>query len=181
VATSYTYGPGGYENLVLSDRGGFANLPTHFSPLDWTTIHSQADPELIQRAFTGAWVNNFVSMIFLNVTNPRNYNNSGEKAFSYLDSHTGKKFPFMRAGTTDTDFSFLSGTGIGISGMYGYYTDGLDYAYTGVNARGWDASKLGNLTQSEPALYSNPFHIEHQNFTPAGRFEILRNALRFDH
>jgi hypothetical protein len=120
-------------------------------------------------------------MIFLNVTNPRNYNNSGKKAFSYLDSHTGKKFPFMRAGTTTTDFSFLPYTGIEISDMYGYYTDGLDYAYTGVNASGLDASKLGNLTQSEPALCSNPFHIGQQNFTPAGRFETLRNALRFYH
>ncbi|KAL2797066.1 hypothetical protein BJX66DRAFT_349083 [Aspergillus keveii] len=40
VVTSSS-GSGGYENLVLTDRGGFANFQKDFSPTNWTTERSQ--------------------------------------------------------------------------------------------------------------------------------------------
>lgn len=181
TAISYGYGDGGYENLVLTDRGGFVDLPQDFSPINWTTIYSQSDPQLIQRAFTGAWVNNFVSMNFLNATNPGNYKESGLKAFSYLNSHLGKTFPLMRQGTTTQNFQFDASLGLQVSISYGDYLEGTDIAYTGVNAgnsglNDSSISELGNLTHSQPALYPNPFHIERQNFTPAGRLLTLPNT-----
>ncbi|PKX99511.1 uncharacterized protein P174DRAFT_383269 [Aspergillus novofumigatus IBT 16806] len=152
----------GYTDIVLTDRGGFSNFPTEFSPLNWTTTHSQDDSELLQRAFTAAWVNNFVSMIFMNVTNPRNYNGSGERAFRYLDSHQGKRFSLSR-GETGFGTAIISHPSLR-SVPYGSYLDGTDMAVDGVNSSN---SNIGNFTRYKPALYQNPFHIESFNFTAA--------------
>ena len=183
LATSYTYGGGGYENLVLTDRGGFVDIPRDFSPINWTVVQSQSDPQLMQRAFTGAWVNNFMSMLFLNVTNPGNHNKSRSKAFDYLDSHLGRTFPLMHKDTTTTFFPFLFDVGMQVSSLYNSYLDGTDYAYTGVNASNSglgnsSLSKLGNLTQSTPALYQNPFQIQEHNFTLSCRLTTPSNTPR---
>lgn len=164
--------PGGLENLVLTDQGGFANLPTNFSPLEGTTTHSQSDPELVQRAFTAAWVNNLMSMIFLNITSPGNYGQSGEGVLTSADSYPGRTFPLMRNGTTEHSFGFISNTGLQSSGLYGGYLEGTDYVFTGGNSTIHDnssSSSFDNFTKPQPALIQNPFHIDDQNFTAAGR------------
>jgi hypothetical protein len=167
VAEGYSNGEGGYQNLVLTDRGGFAHLPADFSPLDWTIIGSQQNPELFERAYTGAWVNNFVSMIFLNVTIPGNHTKPGT-AFRYLNSSVGKTFPLQRKGTTTWSFPFASIPNLAITASYGDYLQDTDIPYTGVNMNGTNYTDLGTLPDSQPALHQNPFHISHNNFTSAG-------------
>jgi hypothetical protein len=167
VAEGYSNGQGGYQNLVLTDRGGFAHLPADFSPLDWTIIGSQQNPELFERAYTGAWINNFVSMIFLNVTIPGNHTKPGT-AFRYLNSSVGKTFPLQRKGTTTWSFPFASIPNLAITASYGDYLQDTDIPYTGVNMNGTNYTDLGTLPDSQPALHQNPFHISHNNFTSAG-------------
>ncbi|KAL3486415.1 hypothetical protein BJX62DRAFT_242026 [Aspergillus germanicus] len=162
VVTSSS-GSGGYENFVLTDRGGFANFQKDFSPTNWTTERSQSDPELTQRALSAALVNNFVSMLFLNVTNPNHYNGLGESAFRYLNSHVGKTFPLLREGAGTTNLGFLEYMSLQTSTKYGAYLQGTDNAFTGVN---FSDTGSGNLT-SFPAIHPNPFGIERQNFTGA--------------
>ncbi|CAI7641711.1 unnamed protein product [Penicillium pancosmium] len=164
VAKSARDEGGEYTNYVLTDRGGFSNLATEFSPFNWTTSHSQDSPELSQRAFTAAWVNNVMSMIFMNVTNPRNYNGSREDAFTYLNSYQGKRFPLPHdIAVTHRPRLQVSSTG------YGLYLSGADSAIEGVNSSNSD---IGNLTDYKAALYQNPFHIGSSNFTPASKLTL---------
>ncbi|CAI7641700.1 unnamed protein product [Penicillium pancosmium] len=163
IAESLEYGNEDYEDIVLTDRGGFSNLVREFSPLNWTTSHSQDSPELSQRAFTAAWVNNVMSMVFMNVTNPRNYNESSENAFRYLDSHYGKRFPLSRGGAgVDTAwirYPSLQSNSVG----YGSYLPVTDSAIDGEASSNSD---FGNFTDYKP-LYANPFRMGDMNFTRA--------------
>jgi hypothetical protein len=120
----------------------------------------------MQRALSAALVNNFVSMLFLNVTNPNHYNGSGESAFRYLNSHVGKTFPLLQEGAGTTNLGFLEFMSLQTLTEYGAYLQGTDNAFTGVN---FSDTGSGNLT-SFPAIHPNPFGIERQNFTGAGRF-----------
>jgi hypothetical protein len=105
-------------------------------------------------------------MLFLNVTNPNYYNGSGESAFRYLNSHIGKTFPLLREGAGTTSLGFLEFMSLQTSTEYGAYLQGTDNAFTGVN---FSDTGSGNLT-SFPAIHPNPFGIDFQNFTEAGRF-----------
>ncbi|KAL3454396.1 hypothetical protein BJX65DRAFT_1254 [Aspergillus insuetus] len=103
-------------------------------------------------------------MIFLNVTNPGNYNGSGDSAFSYLNSHVGKTFRLIREGETTSSLRFLPYMSLQAFTSYGEYLQGTDHAYTGVNS---SDPALEDLNQPRPTIYSNPFHIDDRNFTPA--------------
>jgi len=81
----------GIANLVLTDRGGFSQMNTTLPPL--VVLDGQADPELQQRAYKAAWLNNAFTMLYLNVTNEKNKPKQGMKSFAYMDSVVGKEFP----------------------------------------------------------------------------------------
>ncbi|KAF2757345.1 hypothetical protein EJ05DRAFT_440002, partial [Pseudovirgaria hyperparasitica] len=71
-------------NLVLTDRGGFAEFDKQLPTYDLS--HPQLNPNLYDRARFAAIYNNIYTMLYLNITNP------GENRFSYLDSTVGKEF-----------------------------------------------------------------------------------------
>jgi hypothetical protein len=77
-----------FTDLVLTDRGGFVNLIHTYPEANLTD--TQKNPDLWTRAYKAAWMVNAYTMLYYNVTNPRN----GSMApFSYVDSTLGKAFP----------------------------------------------------------------------------------------
>ncbi|KAL1994325.1 hypothetical protein VTN49DRAFT_2994 [Thermomyces lanuginosus] len=118
------------DSLVLTDRGGFANL--NLTRPNATTTNAQSDPRLWDRAYEAAWINNVLSMVFMNVTDVRNISDPNRfGSFNYLDSHVGKQFPMMNKSHTFLPMKSPDvPVGIrrfGLSYLYGYYLDGLDF------------------------------------------------------
>ncbi|KAL1976249.1 hypothetical protein VTN31DRAFT_2531 [Thermomyces dupontii] len=146
-----------YTNLVLTDRGGFANLNLTYP--NYSLTNTQRNPQLWDRAYKGAWLNNVLSMFFLNVTNPRNVSVPDSRAFTYLNSHVGKKFPLMSESGIQRAPLTLNVNGMAISSTYGYYLQSLDDGVEPYN------STITNFTSPEKALYENPFNIDSSNFS----------------
>jgi hypothetical protein len=97
-------GPTDYR---LTDRGGFVNL--NRADLNRTFPYydgnPQANPDLRGRAYFAALVNNYYTMLYLNVTNLGN-SSTGAKSFRYLDSAIDKSFPLWT--TTLTNYRAAS-------------------------------------------------------------------------
>ncbi|CAI4215602.1 unnamed protein product [Parascedosporium putredinis] len=102
---------GDIENLRLIDRGGFVNLNTTYPVLDLE--RSQENPELLLRAYKGAFLNNAQTMLVLNVTNP-NDEKKGIKSFSYMNSKIGQEFELAPLAGDNYD-------ALGLSWEYGNY------------------------------------------------------------
>ncbi|KAK6362488.1 hypothetical protein LTS17_012807 [Exophiala oligosperma] len=158
------------SGLVLTDRGGFANLVKKYPT--WQPGDTQNDPELYLRAYKAAWINNAWSMAFMNVTNLANQRDPDTHAFEYLDTHVGKTFPLMSPnGTGLTGMSGALGPDfLSTSTMYGYYLNGLDQG-TGIYNNStslYNFSSSLNESTSVPPLYTNPFGVDNTNFSSAG-------------
>ncbi|KIW89181.1 uncharacterized protein Z519_10033 [Cladophialophora bantiana CBS 173.52] len=157
------------SDLVLTDRGGFANLIKKY-PV-WDRGDTQRNPELYLRAYKAAWINNAWSMAFMNVTNFANQSEPGSRAFEYLNSHVGKTFPLMSPNSTGLSgmSSSLGPDILTTSMLYGYYLNGLDQG-TGIydNTSSLYNFSLPSDVPSVPPLYSNPFGIDQSNFSSAG-------------
>ncbi|KAK3346436.1 hypothetical protein B0T25DRAFT_520859 [Lasiosphaeria hispida] len=97
---------GNIANLLLTDRGGFSHMNTTLPPL--LVLDGQTDPELQQRAYKAAWLNNAFTMLYLNVTNEKDKPRQGMKSFSYMDSTIGKGFPVPRHSSDGYEFLQLS-------------------------------------------------------------------------
>jgi hypothetical protein len=106
----------GLRNLVITDRGGFAELNETYPTYDHPG--AQSNPDLMGRAYKAAYLNNFYTMLVYNITNPNN-NRTQQRAFSYLNSEVGKTFP-LNASTSD-QYRALS-----VSSQFGNYLDPLD-------------------------------------------------------
>ena len=128
------------QNISLVDRGGFTNL-NHTYPY-YDHDNAQQNPDLKGRAYKAAWINNAMTMIYLNVTNPKN-ETSGLKSFSYLNSTIGKEFPLPYSTLMQYD-------ALGISSTFGDY--------------------LGLSTSD--GNYTNPFGIDSGNFSDVCEFFI---------
>ncbi|KAF4867628.1 hypothetical protein CGCSCA1_v013212 [Colletotrichum siamense] len=135
---NYTVPSPSIDNLRLTDRGGFVNINRTY-PF-YNSENTQANPDLDGRAYKGAWLNNFWTMAYLNVTATSN-KTVGRKAWSYVDSHLGKEFPL------DVDV-LTSYRGLGI-GRFGSYLD-LNHFTIGANPA---------------ANWSNPFGVDDRNFS----------------
>ena len=157
------------SNLVLTDRGGFANLSHHY-PV-WDRNDTQNNPALVLRAYKAAWINNAWSMAFMNVTNFRNLSDPNSHAFEYLKSTVGKTFPLMYNDSTTGPTMNLPPNALSVSTLYGDYLSGLDQGIPGSNSSIFNFSLPGvNLSfPAVPPLYSNPFHVTQENFSTAGR------------
>lgn len=156
-----------YTDLVLTDRGGFANLNTTYPTYE--TTNTQHNPQLRERAYKGAWFNNALSMAFLNVTNIKNESDPNSRAFSYLNSHVGKQFPLMSKSGRQTPHLILSVNELRISTLFGRYLDGLD---EGIEAR--NGSILNVTIEGEEPLYSNPFNITFEDdFSLASKLTLV--------
>ncbi|KAK4461311.1 hypothetical protein QBC42DRAFT_330110 [Cladorrhinum samala] len=130
-------------DLVLTDRGGFSQLNTTLPTLE--SVDGQTDPDLQQRAYTAAWLNNAVTMLYLNVTNEKNKPVKGMKSFSYLDSAPGKTFPMPVAAYSRERYE-----GLRLSTEFG------NYLRLGAEAPSLSRGALN---------YSNPFNISKADFT----------------
>lgn len=75
-------------DLVITDRGGFANIIKQYPSANLTD--TQAFPDLYTRAYKAAWMTNTFTMLYFNVTNIRDQK-TGRAPFSYLDSHVGDR------------------------------------------------------------------------------------------
>jgi hypothetical protein len=91
--TSQSQAPPDYR---MTDRGGFVNLNHTYPYFDMD--NPQANPDLWGRAYKAAVMHNAFTMMYFNVTNPAN-NETGVKAFQYVDSAMDKSFPL------DADYS----------------------------------------------------------------------------
>ncbi|KAG8211256.1 hypothetical protein GTR04_1404 [Trichophyton interdigitale] len=146
-------------NLVLTDRGGFTNIIQKYPY--WDRNDSQRNPDLWNRAYKAAWINNVWSMAFMNVTNFRNESDPKSKAFSYLDSFVGKKFPLQNNGSSLSSL-VIEPDSLITNSFFGYYLMGTDM---GVN--GTRLSSLNVTTPDKPPLFSNPWKIDSSNFSSA--------------
>lgn len=134
------------SKLVLTDRGGFANLVKEYPTFD--RDNSQDDIQLWDRAYKAAWLNNVLTMFYLNVTNPRDEDH--ERAFMYLDSHVGKTFPLdLRFLNTISYDSFLTTL------TWGKYLDLNNLL----------SKNSSSNSTSDDSRYPNPFDITSTNFT----------------
>jgi hypothetical protein len=135
------------SELFLTDHGGFVNLNRTYP--EYNRDNPQKNPDLQGRAYKAAWLNNALSMLFLNVTNDNN-STYGAKAFSYLNSSLGTRFPMPFASGTD-QFDALD-----ITGNWGNYL----FSLFGENVK-----------------YANPFNITSDNFTEIGTWASTQSSL----
>ncbi|EDN02871.1 predicted protein [Histoplasma mississippiense (nom. inval.)] len=135
-------GPSSIEDLVLTDRGGFVNLNTTYPEYD--RLNSQADPDFYGRAYKAAFLNNALTMIYLNVSNPRT---KDLEPFSYMNSEINKTFTLEGNIGAKADRFLTDQT-------WGSY---LSLKFAGFNS-------TFNSTGSGDD-YPNPFDITTSNFT----------------
>jgi hypothetical protein len=128
------------EDLALTDHGGFANLIQEYPYYDRSD--PQANPDLAGRAYKAAWINNALTMIYLNVTRP----NPG--AWAYLDSTVGKRFPLTAS------FSGVSYDSLMATSEWGTLLD-----FSTSNGTSFNSSGSAGVT------YANPFQISSSNFS----------------
>lgn len=160
----------GISNLVLTDRGGFVNI-NHTYPR-WEKENVQERPDLWQRAYKAAWLNNAITMAYMNVTNPSN-ETTGVKAFQYLNSSIGRRFRLHKEdGTTATNLVIEPST-LKASSAYGEYLQGTE----GLS----NYSATSNTTYdfpSEPPLYPNPYNMDiSQGFFDARKLTLPISTL----
>lgn len=141
-------------NMVLTDRGGFVNINRTYPR--WDRMDSQEHPELWLRAYKAAFVNNYLTMAFMNVTN---LGNPDEKAFRYLNSSLGREFSLHWAnGETAADFFTVKASSLMFSTAYGGYVVGTDEGKS--NYTGFNSSSGADAPIGEQPLYANPFDIQ---------------------
>ncbi|KAI2278777.1 hypothetical protein LOZ05_000374 [Ophidiomyces ophidiicola] len=129
------------QNVKLVDHGGFSKLNTTYPQYDHED--PQKNPDLYRRAYKAAYLHNALTMLILNVTNPKT---DTMKAWSYLDSTEGKEFPI------EIFFNNLQPNRLGA------HQDWL--LWDGVAA-----SPTFNISSSSKVKYPNPFKITKSNFT----------------
>lgn len=76
-------------DVVLTDRGGFVNLPHTLPTFNMSAPQTNAD--LANRADSVAYYTNAYTMLYFNITN-RSNQSLGTYAFAYVDSSVGKTF-----------------------------------------------------------------------------------------
>ena len=140
------------QNLTLVDHGGFVNLVPTYPLIDLND--TQANPDLIGRAYRAAWLNNVYSMIYLNVTNPKNVSDPKSKAFTYKNSVDGKKFAL------NTPLSEL------IPPTYDSLRTTTDFGeYLQPASLLTNGTLSNSSSRSNTISYPNPFKIGSSNFS----------------
>ncbi|KFY77961.1 hypothetical protein V499_02774 [Pseudogymnoascus sp. VKM F-103] len=126
------------EKLFLTDRGGFSGL-ARTSP-NYAVPPNGQDINLRERAYKAAWLNNFYTMVYFNITDFDRTN------ITRIDTVEGSKYP-IRTDETTTKFR-VSQDVIRASMIFGQYLN-LDSPLPG-----------GNASQS----HINPFNISSDFF-----------------
>lgn len=133
---------GGIKNLRLVDNGGFSRLNQTYPQFDHP--NAQTNPDLYSRAYKAAWINNAYTMMYMNITNPRD-NASNLEPFSYMNSKPGDEFII--------ESNILDGyTALGLSSEFGSY---LHIPF------------FNSSFDENPGNYSNPYNVTTQDFKSA--------------
>ncbi|KZL87329.1 hypothetical protein CI238_13111 [Colletotrichum incanum] len=143
-ASSYT---NSIKGLRLVDRGGFVNMNKTAPYYDHD--NAQANPDLYARAYSTAYRNNRLTMLYFNVTS-RNNESSVQGAWPYLDSELGKEFPLENRGLANYHYQTLS-----LSSRFGEFLDIDDFGF-----------ELANKT----AKWPNPFNVTNDEFNDLGLY-----------
>jgi hypothetical protein len=139
--------PGGNQNVagvVLTDRGGFANL-SHAIP-SFNQSDPQKDPDLYGRAYKAAWLSNAYSALYYGVTTP--FNGTDDlRSLSAVDSFIGKTYSIVATSLVGTSrpsngYSYLT-----IDPQFGSY---LQELFGGLN---------GTRAPSDSGTPTNPFNV----------------------
>ncbi|KAL2840417.1 hypothetical protein BJY01DRAFT_257408 [Aspergillus pseudoustus] len=85
-----------FRNITLVDDGGFSNLQ-RTTPDIARAVNGQGDFDLRDRAYKAAWINNYYTMLFFNLTDPESdditrVDSSEGEAFDMYEG-SSKKFP----------------------------------------------------------------------------------------
>jgi hypothetical protein len=158
--------------LVLTDRGGFANLDRAVPTFDRSD--SQKNPELYGRAYKAAWMSNAFSALYYNIVQPFNGTDGMDLSpLSTVNSFIGKTYSI--SGST-----YSSNTGqsiLTISPDYGTYLLEL-----------FNGAPSDNSTRapSDSGFPTNPFNVSANMFrniskcfpTVYSRFRILTSRIR---
>jgi hypothetical protein len=147
------------RNPAIIDHGGFFAVnktsPSYDHPDD------QIDPQLVYRAYEGAWVTNAVTMLLFNITNQGS--EPWKLPFSYLNSRFGAEYKLPSDAKTGEAESYqLSHKSITIGNFYSWLSDALRSEFTQTNI-------------SKPSTYApanvppNPFHINSTSYYDIGK------------
>lgn len=129
---------------VLTDRGGFVNLNHTYPRVDMS--NPQENPNLYDRAYKAAWLQNAYTALVFNITNPAD-EETGKHAFAYVNSEMNKTFTVQTSRSLQNDgFDSLQ-----ITGNFGSFltNDGT----------------VNSIANSSDAGGTNPFGISVDNFT----------------
>jgi hypothetical protein len=151
--TEELLGKGGMFKPEIVDHGGFVNLNTTYRVLEDENV--QANPQLYQRAFLGAWLQNAFSMAYMNITNVPNATTKA-KGFDYLNSKFGQRFPlYFPDGKTAGSFS-MKPKSLSMARIWGDFLDGTG----GFSNRSSYSNVTYNMSSVDP-IYPNPFKVSY--------------------
>lgn len=150
------------RQVWLTDKGGFSSLDPDY---DWQTIRNdQSDARLYDRAYTAAWMNNLLSMMYLDETNA----DAGEVGIKLRPAATGKTFRLQDVNGSTLNPS-MSTTLVGqLTGKYDKISMSGFGTYLPV-----PSGDLSINSSSTSRLYPNPQRINDLQFQYAGRKAIL--------
>ncbi|KAH7400636.1 hypothetical protein DE146DRAFT_781147 [Phaeosphaeria sp. MPI-PUGE-AT-0046c] len=144
------------DRVWLTDKGGFSSLEPNYN---WHNIRNrQDDAQLYERAYTAAWLNNLLSMMYLNETNP----DAGENGIKLQPAATGKTFKLQESSNS----SIRSSVGLGLqltNGKYDKISTSPFGKYLPIPLE--DSATNSSLTLK---LYPNPQRISEGQFQFAG-------------
>lgn len=145
----------GYQNLSITDRGGFSGL-SRTQPKFPTTPNGQTNLNLKQRATAAAWLNNFLTMAFYNATGPNpdnvteiNVQKGAVLKFPYPELCNNKSFTLQ---CPPGSFSFQWNS-IQSSQDYGGYLNFFDI-------------------KEKPITVKNPYNISSQDFSKISKSHL---------
>lgn len=153
------------SNLTLTDRGGFAKFNKTNPAQDQRNGINK--PDLRTRAYQAAWGTTALTMLYLNITVPKNVTKTG-KSFEYILSNIGKHFELPLDSINTAEYQSLQ------MGTLGTYMGGL-------NTFG---SSYSNLSDIGEKMYENPYNITWDEFTDISMFSPFDQsgqASRFAH
>ncbi|KAL3464523.1 hypothetical protein BJX64DRAFT_92228 [Aspergillus heterothallicus] len=126
-----------FRNISLVDDGGFSDLE-RTTPDIARAVNGQGDFDLRDRAYKAAWINNYYTLLFFNLTDP------DSDDITYVDSAKGKAIDIYKGSSKNFPIGFSS---IQTNVDYGAY---LDLNVTGARNRTF-----------------NPFNVTAQHFATA--------------
>jgi hypothetical protein len=162
----------------LVDQGGFTDLNRISPQVEWGWGYGsdvQKNPRLRDRAYAAAWLNNVLTMYFMNISDPNT--NRSRISSSIGDQYELDSNDFMTRNEiyseafTYNDYDVIAS----IPSGYGYG----DLPVNVSNSTHYVYSADGVNTTVE-ILWPNPYNISNANFTDSGPMELCRFFLGGD-